>query len=545
MPGEPTGDRPGLVPDRIVVLAFENRTGDPELDLLGRLAADVLTRGLAQAGIGEVVLPTEMLAPGTGADRNRSGPLHARAVASELLAGISVSGSIDPGPEGPTLVTVVATGPGARVAAVLDPEPVDPDSPGPALERLGSRVVGTLAAHLGQALPEHPFVVRTPSYESYRAADRATSLFLERRFDRAAALFRRAFELDSTGVGYLLWEGVAYQNLRDSARVWEIVEELRLRRDELTPFDAAHFDWLEARVVGNLRGSFEAARRAHALHPHSGLGGFQLGLELLRLGRPAEAVEAFERLDPDRGWLAGFLFYWHDLADAYHVLGRHEEELRVAEEGYRRFPGPELLDKRLRALAALGRIPELERALRESTDPPSHALTAARALHRHGMDSLSVALAEEGLRALSALPQVERPLRRGTEARLLIAAGRLQEARSLLLGLLEVDPTDHDLLGWTGVVEARLGLAEEARTRIQALQLLGREPFSQGNPTMARAAIHAELGDDPALVRLLLEQSHREGRGMHHFHFTPLFDPVRDHPDVRGFFAPVDSGGAE
>jgi hypothetical protein len=53
---------------------------------------------------------------------------------------------------------------------------------------------------------------------------------------------------------------------------------------------------------------------------------------------------------------------------------------------------------------------------------------------------------------------------------------------------------------------------------------------------VARAAIHAELGDDPWMVRLLLEQSHREGWGLNFFHFTPLFDPVRGHPEAREFF---------
>lgn len=537
-----TGPEP--VPNRIVVLSFENRTGDPDLDLLGRLAADVLVRELSRAGVGEVILPSDLMGIGVGTEGGGRGPVQARALAEEFLAGISVSGTIDPHPDGPMLVPMITTRPGSRVAAAPVPEPVDPALPGPALERLGSRVVGSLAAHLGQALPEHPFVVRTPSYESYRIADRATRLFLDRRHAEAATLFRTAYELDSTSLGYLLWSAVATLNIPDRAGVWDILEEIRSRRDELIPFDAAHFDWLEAMVLGDRAGALRAARNAHAMHPHSGLGGTQLALELTRSGYPEEALEASLRLDPDRGWISGFRYYWSHLAGVYHLLGRHEDELAVAEEGYRRHPGEVLLNARVRALAALGRHEALARALREASTPGGSALAATWALHRHGYDSVAVEVAEDGLAALAAAPLAPdvsleaRRERRNAEARLLIAAGRLEEARTVLLELLEGEPRDRDLLGWTGFAEARLGLETEARSRIGVLEELGREPFHIGGPTVARAAIHAELGDDPRMVRLLLEQSHREGWGLNFFHFTPLFDSVRDHPEVREFFEP-------
>lgn len=542
VPGMTTADSPDPVPDRIVVLPFENRTGDEELDLLGRMAADVIVRELSRAGLGEVILPLDMVGMVVGTEDDPRGPREARLMAGELLAGVSVSGTIDPHPDGPVFVVIITTGPGSRVAAVPDPVPVDPEAPNRALERLGSRVVGSLAAHLGQALPEHPFVVRTPSYESYRLADRATALFLERRHREAAPLFRRAYELDPTAVGYLLWSAISLDNVSERAGAWEILEEIRPRRDELTPFDAAQFDWLESKLLGDRAGALRAARAAHAMHPHSGLGGYQLGLELLRSGFPGEALEVYLRLDPDRGWLARYQPYWNQFAQTFHVLDRHEEELAVAEEGYRRHPGSLLLNARVRALAALGRADELAWALREATTPAGSTVVAARALQRHGHDSLAVAVAEGGLRDLAAAPlradasPAALTARRNTEARLLMAAGRLEEARAVFLDLLEARPTDRDLLGWTGFLEARLGLEAEARGRIQALEELGSQRFTLGGHTVARAAIHAELGDDPGLVRLLLEQSIQEGWVLHYFHFTPLFDPVRNHPEVRDFF---------
>jgi len=542
VPGRMDGGAPDLVPDRIVVAAFENRTGDPDLDLLGRLAADVLIRGLTGAAVGEVILPSGIIGTGVSTDDGPRGPRQAQGLARELLAGIAVSGTIDPAPGGAQLVTTITLSPGSRVAFILDPEPVDPGDAAPALERLRSRVVGTLISHLGQKLAEHPFVVPTPSYESYRTADRATARFLKNRMGEAAELYRMAYELDTTAVGYLLWEGVSRFNLSDQRSVEAILDEVRPRGDELTPFDDAQFEWLEARHLGDLPRALRATRTARTIHPHSGVGGFQLARELLRSGRPGEALEVLLELDPYQGWLSRYLFYWTHVAGAYHFLGRHEEELAAAEEGYRQHRSSGLLTARLRALAALGRVPELRRTLRESTDPPLHALNAARALHRHGYREEAVAVAEEGLRALASapLPPDTSPslasTRRNQEARLLMAAGRLDEAGRVLLELLAESPTDRDLLGWAGVVEARLGSEAEARGRIELLDSLGRRPFTYGGYKVARAAIHAELGDDPALVRLLLEESHGEGWPLDYFHFTSLFDPVREHPDVRDFF---------
>jgi DNA-binding SARP family transcriptional activator/tetratricopeptide (TPR) repeat protein len=540
IPGVTSGDAPETVPDRIVVASFENRTGDPELDLVGRMAADALVRGFTEARIGEVVLPAELMGTGVGTEGGRHGPDQAREVAQLEGAGIAVSGTVDPRPGGPVLTTTIATGPDGRVLAVLD-QPLGPAGIVAAMERLTSRAVGSVAAHLGHDAPELPFVVWTPSYESYRTADRATNLFLQRRYIEAASLFREAYDLDPTAVGYLLWEGVSRFNREDYPRVAAILDEIRPRKGELGQFDATQFDWLESRLLGDWEGALQACRRAHRIHPHSGVGGFQLGRELLRSGHPGEALEVLLALDPDRGWLAGWPFYWSHLSGAYHFLGRHEEELAAIEEGYRRHGGP-LLTARLRALAALGRIEAVNGAIRESTNPPQHALVAARALHRHGYPEAAKEVAEDGLRTLRAAPPLPeafpvalRP-RMNLEARLLMTAGHLSEARGAFLELLAGSPTDRDLLGWTGVVEARLGMEGEARGRIRTLESLEGAPYTFGGYTVARAAIHAELGDDPARVRLLLEQARQEGWPLDYFHFIPLFDPVRDHPDVRGFF---------
>ena len=67
-----------LVPNRVVVGLFENRTGDASLDALSGIAADWITDGILRSGVAEVV-PTSatllvMWAPRSKADSARGPP---------------------------------------------------------------------------------------------------------------------------------------------------------------------------------------------------------------------------------------------------------------------------------------------------------------------------------------------------------------------------------------------------------------------------------------------------------------------------------------
>lgn len=113
-------------------------------------------------------------------------------------------------------------------------------------------------------------------------------------------------------------------------------------------------------VASNIRGNSRLA-----------LGEIELGIaDLLEAGRLAER----ESTDSAR------IRFWVNLSDAYHVLGRYDDALRVAEEGVigarargvERTSGVILLANTVAPLVATGRIEEAERALARAMelDPP-------------------------------------------------------------------------------------------------------------------------------------------------------------------------------
>ncbi|MFN9576285.1 MAG: serine/threonine-protein kinase, partial [Gemmatimonadota bacterium] len=88
--------RPTAVADarRVVVVPFSNQTGDPALDVLGDMAADWLTRGIARTGTVEVVDArtakiASIIVDSTGAVRVRGRDVE---IAGETGAGLVVSG---------------------------------------------------------------------------------------------------------------------------------------------------------------------------------------------------------------------------------------------------------------------------------------------------------------------------------------------------------------------------------------------------------------------------------------------------------------------
>ncbi|MEZ4589037.1 MAG: BTAD domain-containing putative transcriptional regulator [Gemmatimonadales bacterium] len=521
------------VADRIVVLPFENRTGDPARDRLSGLAADLVVRGLAQAQVGDVVLPFELDAGAGSPDGAR------RRLSRDARAGLSITGAIDQLGDSLLLAAIVSAE-GSRVSKALvsvGPVVAGVADPRVALETLVGRIVGAVASELGQEASEHPFPVRAPTWDAYRVSVAANRAFLDRRFSEAAALYRQAHDLDTTAVAYLLWSAVAHSNLRIGAEVESIVARVAPERDRLNRFDAALFDWLDAKLASNPARALVAARAAHEIAPHSGLGGYQLGFELIRSGRPGEAARVLRGLDPDRGWLAEWSNYWLRLATAHHLAGDHRAELRAADQGYRRHRTEALAIARIRALAALGREDAIRAALRESTDPPAAHLAAARALRRHQRSS-STGFAERGLEVLSAAAVDSGPGRRLLRARLLFEAGRPAEALPLLEVLLAERPKDVTLLGWTGTVRARLGLVADAQAVLARLRSADPSPRRARDELLARAAIHAELGSDPRYPLALLRRVRALGWGFDDLHYSPFFDRIRSGPELADLFAP-------
>jgi hypothetical protein len=230
------------------------------------------------------------------------------------------------------------------------------------------------------------------------------------------------------------------------------------------------------------------------------------------------------------------------LARALHMVGDFERQLQVAGDIRQRFPGTSsALGARIRPLAALGRIAELEQDLAEITRLPSDSasgspallihLIAADELHAHGHPEAARRVIERTVATYSTQPPQLLGARRNRFwfAQALYRLGRLDEARRQLERLARDSVFAGrelvDVVGNIGFVAA----LERDTARVEAIDRWlrsqrGREML--GWNTEQRAAMQALLGHRDAALRLL-RQAEAEGRefdvGRHQrYEYAPL-----------------------
>jgi serine/threonine protein kinase/tetratricopeptide (TPR) repeat protein len=561
---------PVLDASRVVVAPFENRTGQAVLDPVGSMAADWIIQGLVRAELSEVVPMTAAMIsqryvsalPDLGDSAARL-----RELARETGAGTVVSGSYYR--QGDTLhfdarITDAVAG---RVLHAIETVAAPVDAPLEGIDRLRTRVLAALAP-LGDTRETHArALVSPPTYEAYASYIAGIEAYIRRDLPATLLHYERSAAVDSAYPMPRIASAIAWLNLGDWATADSIVQSLEHARDRLGPFETATLDMVQGWLRGDDAAAYDAVVWQARLAPGS-IGHYQVADQARRLNRPREALRVLAEIGPERGELRGWYPYWRELTYAHHMLGDHRRELREARRAREIYPDqPNMLLYEVRALAALGRMRDLDRRLEErltspSTEAPSPGIVmsiAARELHAHGHLEEAAALhrrvlawyagglAEEqrtsGRRR--ALAWYERGPAEGQQtsvdrralASALHDAERWPEAEALYRQLADEQPENINLQGRLGTLAARRGERGEAE-RISRWLQEARQPYLLGVNTLWRARIAALLGDREAAVGLLREAFAQGQRYGPFYHNDPDLEPLRDYPPFRELLRP-------
>jgi tetratricopeptide (TPR) repeat protein len=516
--GRTPGPAGGLEPKRIVVAVFENQTGDPALDPLGRMASDWITQGLSRVEGLHVVPSTSVLYAQPTGSRAKAGRDPIRALAEETGAGTVVSGAYYL--QGDTLqlqakITDAARG---RLLAGIEPVRGPRNAPMVAIDAVRQRVLGGVAVSL-EAVHQMDTQQQPPRYDAYLEFIAGFEIFMTDG-PEAQRHFERSVELDPGFLTPLFYAAFLRHQAGDHARVRAILRTLAERREQLTPFGRR---WLDALVAYSAHRYPEALRHlrvAEQSAPRDPMTVLWIGWMARSSNRPQELVDAYDGFGspPYPGHSLGATWA-RLLCDALHMLGLHPRELEEARRARARNLDPlEPTSWEIRALAALGRTGEVERRLDECLTMPSGAtspgdvmLVAAAELRAHGRRAAALAAAARAVAwfrgRLDSTPD-STAWRIGL-ARALGRSERWAEAYEAYRRLDERGPRTPDLLGELGCLAARRGRRDEAlRISGELRQLSG--PYLFGAATYRRACIAALLGDKPGAVELL-RQSFAEG----------------------------------
>ena len=521
---------PPTDPARVLVAPFENRTDDPSLDALGRIAADWVARGLIGTGLLEVV-PRTM----TPDDRARWPEVGAAAG-----AGMIVTGSIQREPPNVVLAAQVLDVASGAIVRSLDPVVAPAGSPLEAIEQLRRRIAGALATAIDPRMSEWADAAsQPPSFESYRTYAEGLELLEAARYADAADRFLEAAERDSTFTAAVVWALEAY-SLTGDGPIDSLAFALAARRDRLAPWDRTMLDHHLARLHGDLDGEYEALRKLVRLSP-TGQWRVLLAQQAIWLNRPSEAARILADIDPESVRGIPERMYWGLTLHSMHMRGLYAEELAFLKRwrtASHRLPSTALAAE-FRALAAVGRPADVLRLVESDRRFDAWTWQTADRLRRialelrvHGHPAASARVLDRVFELYGAAPDSVRrdPTSRRQLGRALRTAGRWAESREVFEGLLDEGHDPHITRGDLAVAAAALGdreLAEEV-DRWYA-DWAAANPRQNGWATQWRSRIAALLGDRDRAV-LLIAQAHEEG--WPHWAFDEL---VEEYDGLRGY----------
>ena len=537
---------PVLIPQRVAAAPFENRTGRPDLDDLGPLAADWIIRGASETPM----LTSELEAVYARGEEVAGRPTDPIALAQQVGAEKVIQGSYYLSGDSVLFLASVMDVGSRRLLRSLDPVGAPVARAIDALDALRERIavgLSPLVNVFSQGTPVSPDLVFLPSLPAYR--EFVAGVKADRSFDgqTAAEHWRRAAELDSTFAAPLIQ--LAYH-----ATIWtddrcsltdSIGVVLEPRRDRLTAWDRLTIDLLLAFCRGDMAKAVNLLGARLDEYPRSGIAKSHYAMALEGANRPRAAREILLGMDPERdlGWRYSpkqvWPRYWSRLAPTYHMTGEYRSELAITDR-WRDSAAGEWREVRTRALAALGREREARELLATGDTAlesfASDWLRMAAEFAAHGDPRTATAMAESVLTrlklepdtgwVLSSLVEVDRLLGRPEHERSVlerIARTGLDSLRGLALrariALLSGDTAQAERI-YTGLAEW------------SSRPLMG--PTLRSSLILMRARMAAGLGRREEAVALL--RTPKVGvSSPSEFHFDPLLAPLRGYPPFEAF----------
>jgi len=553
---------------RVAVAIFENQTGDPALDHIGRIAAEHITQGLGRTQL-VLVMP---VTPVDTEDQTVHGMDLVNRLAKVNHADIVVSGVFYK--EGENLrfhaqITDVSDGIILQSLDISEPfgDPMIP------IETLRQRVIGAFALLFEPGLGAYIETEMIPTYIAYREYIEATVIFLRGNMDGAIERYNRALTLDPTFLRPLSWIAVAHSNMDRFAQADSVREIMSHSLDKMTLQERGTYNWLDATLKGDLIGVLEAARKRMEDYPNI-TWYYVVGVQARATNKLYEAIESFAKVNPaesdfSRYWAAN----WSQPSQTYHMLGQYDRELALARRGREWLPDRRsLLDNEIRALAALGRTDELGEIIKEGLTISggvhgNSIRLAAQVLRAHGHIESAGKLVEQAIAWYRSRPDQEVPELRDDIYDALycsviwdegqldsrtdvdreegeIRFGSVREERidmlkQLAQELTSENPEDIESQGRLGTLAVRLGNNDEA---LRVFQWLGHQDrkYMYGRNIAWQAKIATILGEYDRAVTLF-QDAFIHGYGYRvDYHYNPDLEELRKYPPFQEFLRPKD-----
>ncbi|MDH3222455.1 MAG: protein kinase, partial [Gemmatimonadota bacterium] len=534
--------------DRIVVVPFENRTGDPALDEAGYMLAEWVTQGLHREEIGNAMPAASVVRMLAALGDGGGDPVGALADAAG--ANIAVSGAIRM--QGDTVIVsseIVDAQTGSVIGVTEQVRSTDLSQ---AISVTTQRIQGLLATHFN--FGETFFTMSPPpNMEVYHELLAGREAFYRGNFAEATARFERITELAPDYLSHVAGAAAVKFWTGDYAGAESALLSALADPGRLTSNERLGVEYMLAVVQGDLEAAYRTAAAQGGNDP------FRLyshALAALRTNRAHQALAVLEAVDFDSPLAQLNAPLWGIAPVAHHMLGDYPENLTAARGALARYPADlGVLNLAIAPAAAMGDTVLLDSLLSEALDmtgayemPPTDTpgwsiLLAGLELSAHGHEQAGADMLARSVAwydgELSRSP--DSPALPFASAMARYYGGDL-DVLPLFQAWSQGAPDNVDYMGFVGVLSARRGDevgAASVDARLAALE----DAYRFGQHTRWRARI-AALRNDLDQSMALLEESFSQGISLHFgqdrswLHIDPDLAALRDLESFRAFIAP-------
>lgn len=521
---------------RVVVVPFRNQTGDPSLDVLGRMIADWTTQGLLESGLADVVPPERL------SQFERS--MNIESIVKSTSAKTIVIGTYYKLGDTIQFQAQIFDAEGTLLQAI-DPIKSQAAETMDGVESVRQHVLGALAFVLDTRLQKPVMrVSKPPRYEAYQEYIQGLDLFsIKEDYPAAIEHLNRASALDTSFVLPPLVACAAYVNLIQWPQADSLAKILDHHRVLLSQIQQLALDELEGIIAGDWLKTLQACREEVKLAPETKSNYASWALAALQLNRPRECIEALSAIDIRDTSIHRWDYYWDLLTYAYHVLGQHKTELGLAEDCRKQNPEKSIALKcGIRALAGLGKVEEVKKLVEEGRTfpiqpgiPEGPMIVAGMELRAHGYETEAMNVLGQLIRWYQGKSDEEKRADLWHYGYALYAARRWSEAKDVFAELVKLRPDIIEFQYYRTRIAARLGNREEAMKISDSLKNV-QQPYLFGGPTYCRASIAAILGDKEQSISLLKE-SFLQGHDRD-LHIDFDFESMKDYPPLLELIQP-------
>ncbi len=536
-----SGQRPGadralpstLDPNRIAVVPFTNRTGDASLDNLAALTANRLEQGLAELDEIEVAPASVVSAASAGVEP----AVLVREVARETDSGLVLTGVWDSVGTGLELQATLEDAEERTVVRAFDPIPASRDAPQDAIATLRDWTLMAVQDHFHPALAfgadDH-----FPKYEAYQEYRTWFQTM-------GSGRWQRAVELDPTFLRARFGPVYAHMvggdpNAKEMLLAFAEDPGLTVRQTRIV----GGLDAILDNNWNNCLAEFELVQ-------NSGHDNWVIRMAVLQCAlyanRPRLAVETYEHLGPPPFGIDVFSVITNRWAgDAYHLLGRYEDELAMTRHWKEVAPNTNTVFFEGRALAALGRLDEIGPVEAEARSSHSSCCSGgqfeygtALELYVHGHKPEAQAMAARAVEWFESNLHPESALNLHLQYALaLMFTGHLEVAQVLLEELSAANTNNPFIPKYLGICAVRLGNREAALDIASRMEEAEKEAENDGAWMYGRAVIAAQLGETRKALLLLQGLVSRGFSDYAFMHSDPYLEPLWDDPEFQEILRP-------